>query len=193
MTLAAEEIRIAANGQLFVAPVGTALPTKISDPLDAAFVGLGYANEDGATINPERTIEQIRAWQSRQPLRTTVTEESISIALTMIQWNENTLPMFFGGGTVTEDAGPPKTYVYAPPAPGEILENAVALEWNDGANKYRLVAERGQGTDTGEITLTGTSEAPLPLTLELLAPLSGGALAGLPFNIQTDDPNFGTA
>ena len=84
MSQHAAEVRIAGNGGLHVAPVGSTLPTDIATALDAAFVDLGYADEDGATISPSRTVEKIKAWQSRQSLRTSVTEEEITVALNLM-------------------------------------------------------------------------------------------------------------
>lgn len=37
------------SGYIWVAPLGTALPTNATSELDAAFVGLGYLSEDGLT------------------------------------------------------------------------------------------------------------------------------------------------
>lgn len=37
------------SGYIWVAPMGTAIPTSATTELDAAFVGLGYLSEDGLT------------------------------------------------------------------------------------------------------------------------------------------------
>ena len=37
------------SGYIWVAPLGTAIPTDATTELDAAFVGLGYLSEDGLT------------------------------------------------------------------------------------------------------------------------------------------------
>jgi hypothetical protein len=188
MSQNAAEVRIAGNGGLYVAPVGTALPTDPTEALNAAFIELGYSSEDGVTMTPARTIEKIKAWQSRQPVRTSVTEESITISTSLMQWNESTIAMFFGGGSVATDAGPPVTYTYTPPAAGEIDERALVLEWIDGEYTYRLVSERAAASELGEVQLTSTAAAMLPITLELLAPT--GDVLTTPFIIITDDPSF---
>ena len=37
------------SGYIWVAPLGTAIPTDATSELDTAFVGLGYLSEDGLT------------------------------------------------------------------------------------------------------------------------------------------------
>ena len=92
MTQNALEVRIAGNGGLFVAALGSTLPTDAESPLDAAFVDLGLATEEGVKITPDRTVEKIRAWQSRQPVRTAITAEDIALSMELMQWNPDTVP-----------------------------------------------------------------------------------------------------
>ena len=180
------EVRIAGNGGLYLAPIGTTLPTDPTTALDAAFVDLGYFSEDGVTITPERTIEKFRAWQSRKPVRQSITAEDMTIGGSLIQWNNDTIPVFFGGGTVVDNT----TYwTYTPPASGTIDERAMVLEWQDGAYTYRMAAARTVNGELGEITLTGTALGELPINVEVLEPAAGGD----PFVIITDDPAFDAA
>ena len=181
------EVRIAGNGGLFLAPLGSALPTSPTATLDAAFVDLGYFSEDGVTVSPERTIEKFRAWQSRKPVRQSITAEDITIGGSLLQWNNETIPVFFGGGTVTETTGPPDYWTYTPPASGTIDERAMVLEWQDGLYTYRLVAARTVNGELGEITLTGTALGELPINVEILEPSGGGDS----WELITDDPAFG--
>ena len=45
------------SGYIWVAPLGTTIPTDATTELDAAFVGLGYLSEDGLTepASPQAT------------------------------------------------------------------------------------------------------------------------------------------
>lgn len=49
-------------GSILHAPVGTAAPTDATSALDAAFVDLGYANEDGVDFGEDRTVTDVYAW-----------------------------------------------------------------------------------------------------------------------------------
>ena len=183
----AAEVRIAGNGGLYLAPLGSTLPTDAETALDAAFVDLGYFSEDGVTVSPERTIEKFRAWQSRKPVRQSVTADDITISGSLLQWNNDSIPVFFGGGTVVETTGPPAYWTYTPPSSGAIDERAMVLEWIDGSYTYRLVAARTVNGELGEITLTGTALGELPINVEILEPSGGGDS----FELITNDPAFG--
>jgi len=50
------------GGSMYVADVGTVLPTDATSELDKAFVSLGYISEDGVKNNNSMKTEQVKAW-----------------------------------------------------------------------------------------------------------------------------------
>lgn len=65
MTVGSEAIKVAkpvVGGGVFVAPLGTELPTDYDTPLDSAFKPLGYVSEDGVTRTEENESEDKIAW-----------------------------------------------------------------------------------------------------------------------------------
>lgn len=50
------------GGAVWIAPVGTSLPTSTSTSLAAAFKDLGYISEDGVTNTPSRETDAVTAW-----------------------------------------------------------------------------------------------------------------------------------
>lgn len=176
----ANELVVAGTGQVYVAPVGTALPTTPTASLNAAFVGLGYTSEDGVSISVEPEITDFPAWQSRQPVRRELTNQAISVSFSLLQWNETNVPLAFGGGTIS-GSGP---YRYDFPTGDDALdERAMVVDVQDGERHMRFVLPRGNVTDSVEAQFVRTEAAVLPITFSVLEPIGGGA----PGYFLTDD------
>lgn len=180
-----DSIVVAGNGSVFVAPVGTSLPVDVATALPAAWVDLGYINEDGATFNDSKTTEEIQVWQSFYAPRRVVTERSATVAFTLRQWDRLTVPLAFGGGEITTVAGPPAVYRYDPPDPEVIDERATVLEWLDGGSTYRIVLPRVMVSEGVETQLVRTAASDLPITLGIL-----GTAGVKPWSLLTSDPAF---
>jgi len=52
MALDATSVRVAPLGHVSVAPFGTALPTTVLSALNAAFVEVGYTDDNGVSVTP---------------------------------------------------------------------------------------------------------------------------------------------
>lgn len=167
----ADQIVVAANGGLNVAPEDTTLPDDLED-LGGTYVDLGYINEDGATITKGRTVEEVRSWQSATAVRKFVTEESLQIEAALQQWNAQSFITAFGGGEWTEpDTG---VFRYDPPAPEDaLIEQVVVLDWQDGEREWRLIVPKMTVEEDVETQLQRTTEQQLPTTLSAVADDSG--------------------
>jgi hypothetical protein len=192
MAIDSDELVVAADASVYVAPVGTTGPADITSDLDEDFVNLGYTSEDGIEMTPGVDINEVRAHQALYAIRRIVTGRSLDFGFTLLQWNGETMKLAFGGGTVTEEeapsAGPPATlglYKYVPPAPEDIDFRALVLAWQDGTKSYRLHVPKAMVTDTSSITLARSDAAGIPLTFSVVA--TDGAD---PFSILSNDPAF---
>ena len=105
--LAASEIRVAGTGAVYVAPVGTAVPSTVNDALNAAFRNLGYVSTDGVRVARTMDTEQVNAWQAIAPLRYLITGVQLTAAFDLQQFNKDTLPLYLGGGTIVNQGGCP--------------------------------------------------------------------------------------
>ena len=169
----ANELVVAGTGQVYVAPVGTTLPTATDDTLNAAFVGLGYTTEDGVTFTVAPEVNDYMAWQSRQPIRRELVNQTVSAAFSLLQWNEETVPLAFGGGAVTQ-VGSDYRYDF-PTADDALDERAMVIDVTDGDRNMRFVLPRGNVTDSVEAQFVRTEMAVLPITFGILEPIGGGA------------------
>jgi hypothetical protein len=175
------ETFVGATGQLYVAEVGTAFPTGFSVP-SSSWTGLGYTSEDGVAVSAGRDTEEFKAWQSPHPIRRVKTGESFSIGAALQQWNEDTVPLALGGGSIASVSG---GYEYTPPELDDLDERAMIADVVDGSRKIRILIPRGSVTDTVESSFTRGALAVLPVTFNALEPEDGGKLFKLRFSDST--------
>ena len=86
-----------ATGGIWRAPAGSTLPTDASTALDAAFVCLGYANDDGVT-NEFSTEDEVKAWGGDIVLSTKTDEFTFTLIESI---NPDVLGAVYGGSNVT--------------------------------------------------------------------------------------------
>lgn len=186
MTNNADQITVGANGSVHVAPVGTTAPADIDAALDAAFVELGYVNEDGVTFLDGKTVEPINVWQSFYAPRRIMTGKEASATFALVQWNRDNFGLAFGGGEVTEDGA--GKYRFTPPEPGPIDEREMVIEWQDGDKDYRLIIPRGMVTDNVETQLVKSAAGELPIVFGV-----NGEDGVAAWYLLTNDPAFAPA
>lgn len=165
----AEQIKVAANGGLYIARFDAepTLPTDVDTALDPLFSELGYASDDGVTFNKSEEVEDVTVWQSKSAVEQIVTSRNFSAASQLAQWNRETVSLAFGGGEWSE----PETgvYRYDPPSDYDPLTKwVVVIETVVGERIDRWVIERL--TVTGDIEAQAVKNAPmlLPVTLSAL-------------------------
>lgn len=187
MAVDASQIVVGANGSVAVAPTGTAAPATATAALSAGFVELGYTNENGVTFRDAKTTQAIPAWQSFYPVRRIVTARDASVAFGLLQWNADTVPLAFGGGTVTEPdpTGAPGQYRYEPPAEGTRDERMLVVSWTDDNKDYRLIIPAGEVSDAVETNVVRTDNSDLPINFAV-----NGTDGSSAWYLLTDDPAF---
>ncbi len=186
MSANSDQVVVGAAGRVYVAPVGTTLPTSPTSLLDASFADLGYVSEDGVTLSFALTTEDVTAWQTAFPIRRIGTGFEGSAAFTLLQFNSDTVSVAFGGGTVTEPT--PGVYKYTPPAASDVAEYSAVIEWSDGSRDYRWVINRCTVSDGVETNLVRNAAAQLPITLAVL-----GDDGVDPWYLVTNDPALAPA
>ena len=137
------------TGAIYVAPVGTTLPTDASTPLDVAFKSLGYISEDGLANDMAREYEPIKEWGGN-----TVTDVQTSsddkFKYKMIEaLNEQVLKEVFGDDNVTVSGGEIAIKKNAK----ELGEHSYVVEMVlIGDRLKRIVIPRGKITSIEEVT-----------------------------------------
>ena len=181
--LEANDLVVAANGQVFVGPTTATLPTDETSTLDSEFIGLGYLTDAGVTVSPSMSVESVQPWQSFYSIREIVTARELTVGMELLQFNADTTVLAFGGGTVTEES--PGSFKMVPPSPEFVDKRSVVIDWQDGDKDYRLVVPTAMVSEGGEFTLSRTAPATLAVTLKAL-----GVANEDPFVLYTNDPGF---
>jgi hypothetical protein len=169
MALTASEVVVAGTGHIYVAPVGTTAPATPVAAWGTGWVECGYTSDDGVSLTPGSDANDINVWQDPYPVRRIINSRSFEIGVTLAQWNQTTVVLAFGGGSITTTTGPPASYKYDFPTAGGFDERAMGVEWTDGSTVYRLIVPRGAVTDLGDVNLSRGDNAGLEITYSAFA------------------------
>lgn len=180
----AQSVIVAGTGAVYVAPEGTALPVDLA-ALAAPFVDIGYVSEDGAQFTFDRTQEEVNAWQSSTPVRVLVTNEPISIAFELLQFDQETIALAFRGGDFSTPVAPAPV-IYTPPAPGSSDVRTLVVDAIDGDYTFRFAFPRTSLGEAVDFALVRSDAVRLPLTFNVLA-------ADESWQIASDHPSFAAA
>ncbi|WP_328915511.1 MULTISPECIES: phage tail tube protein [unclassified Streptomyces] len=167
------EIRIAGSGRILVAEAGSSAPTDFSTDWDSTiWTDLGFTSSDGVTFSKKDKLDPVDTWQAVSPVRFIYSDRDLSLKFALLQFNEDTFPLFMGGGDVTpvDVTTNPGVYTYSLGDGPQKDERALGLEFNDGTDvTYRFVIPRGQVTASDDIKLARKAAAQLGITFTALS------------------------
>ena len=151
------------GGAVFVAPLGTTLPTTATEQLNAAFKNVGYISEDGVTNSNAPSTENTKAWGGDIVLNT-LTEKADTYGFSMLEvMNIDAIKTVYGASNVTGD-----------------LENGMTIHANSktvpecsfvidmiykGNVRKRIVIPDATAVLSGDITYADGSAVAFPVTL----------------------------
>jgi hypothetical protein len=161
------QIRVAGQGHLYVAPVGTAGPTDCTTAwttVNAAWQDLGFTDDSGVVLGKKDSWDEIDLWQTTVPGRYVPKSRALTAKFMLLQLNAVTLPLWAGGSAVTTNGT--NGYLYSISETLQSYERTLGIEWtdNNGAITTRIIIPRGQVTDTDDVNLTRTKAAGLGMT-----------------------------
>lgn len=137
-------------GAIFVAPIGTTLPTDSSTTLDSSFKNLGYVSEDGVKNNNSASNEQKKAWGGDTVLDTQ-TDKPDTFSFTLIEaLNAEVMKYIYGSVNVS---GSLAAGIAISANATEAAECSLVIEMilrNNVAK--RIVIPRSKLTEVGEIS-----------------------------------------
>lgn len=137
------------NGAIFVAPVGSTLPTDASAELDAAFKNLGFVTDDGVTIGTSRSVESKKAWGGAT-IATIQKEVEDTAKFTLAEvLNPEVLKIVCGETNVTTDTSGVKAVTKA----DELEAHAWVIDTIQNERAVRYVYPNAKVSDMGDVSL----------------------------------------
>ena len=179
---------VGANGDIYVAALGTPIPAAWDD-LDAdPWRKVGLISEDGLGFEPSSDIESIKAWQTLYDVRRLKTSIEATLTFAIMEWNPDNIIFAFGGGSwTTTGTDPDIMHTYTPPTPDEQAVWAVAAKVLDGPLKLGLYFPQVVVDELEEVSFKRDEAALLSATTGILGS------AELPaWQMFSDDARFAT-
>ena len=158
------------NGALYVAPIGTSLPTDATTALDGAFECLGYISDDGVTNGIDVDNTEIKAWGG-DTVYAGSNGKTVTWQTTLIEvLNVDVLKTVYGSGNVT---GTLATGISVQLTNDEPEEVSVAIEMVIRGNLKRVVLPKAKVTDLGDVTYADDSVVGYDTTFTCMPDSSG--------------------
>ena len=138
------------NGAIFVAPVGSTLPTDASTVLDAAFKNLGFISDDGVTLGTSRSVESKKGWGG-VTIATIQKEVEDTAKFTLVEvLNPEVLKVVCGPDNVTTDG---TNGIKAVTKADELGAHAWVIDTIQNGRAVRYVYPNAKISDMGEVSL----------------------------------------
>ncbi|MFC6021509.1 hypothetical protein ACFP2T_35740 [Plantactinospora solaniradicis] len=161
------EVRLAPDGRVLVAPVGTAEPVSVAATFDPAWAELGWVTEDGVTVTPSVDTNDVNMWQSITPVKRPLTGMGLEVSVPLGSFNRSTLGLYFLNSEWTTVGSNGRLEMPNAPVSQEV---ALAVEWEDDEGDLnRLIFPRATMTDRDALNLVRADAITLGLTFSTLA------------------------
>lgn len=159
------EIQVAPFGDVYLAPVGTAVPANPVETLNVAWKKMGYVSEDGVKLTPSVDVEKKKAWQALFPVKTLITGANVQIKFKLLQTNEQSLETYFFFADDVNSSGYGSMAVSSNIAD---QNRALLIEFqNEAAKQTRIIFPSVLLSDREELSLQRTEILGYGLTFEV--------------------------
>ena len=159
------------TGAIFIAPVGTTLPTDSTAALNSAFVELGYASDAGVVNSESRETETIKAWGGDTVLKPFTGKED-TFKFTLIEaLNVNALKLVYGDSNVTGDL---TNGISIKSAAEDLDYHSFVIEMVLNGAVKRIVIPSAKVTEVGDITYADGEAIGYDTTLSAVPDAAGG-------------------
>jgi hypothetical protein len=151
---------------LYVAPVGSTPPADTSSAWADPWAILGYISDDGPTVGSSTTTQDIKPWQSRSPIRTVITERTMTVKFILWQLNPQTLAMYFDTDVPTAAAD--GSFATSVRTDTDQHLYMIGVDTADGGRAMRVIFHRASLSDAADMQIQSGAAVPLEVTLTAL-------------------------
>lgn len=153
---------------IYLAPVGTPLPTSIDGALNPAFEDVGWLHSDGITETPTGSKSEIRGHQGSRVVRTRIETPGTTISFHALESKAQTKELRYDEKAVSVTGGVRKTTR----GPGQKVSARAAVidvyDSDDVTVKERWVFPRVEITPDGERVFAGSDIAGFPFVADVI-------------------------
>ena len=154
------------GGAIFVAPLGTAIPTDATTALNEAFENLGFASDAGVVKSASISAESVNAWGGTEVLNSQ-TAYSETYAFTLIESQRiEALKVAYGEANVTGTLETGITVNHNAAARKGFVCVIEILRSNDSIQ--RIVIPNGKVKELGDVSFVDGSPIPYSVTIAAL-------------------------
>lgn len=166
MALNSNSTLVVKTGRFYFAPVGTVAPSDLGE-IPSAWKEVGHTSVDDilswATEGGEKTV--LASLQSSS-LRSTTSARTESFSVSLLQWDKETLPFYFGSNMKLISGSSIFHGVASNPTP---VKRALLIVLEDGQNKFAIYAPSAEIARGDDLSIDSTEDlAALPITISLL-------------------------
>lgn len=159
------------TGAIFMAPIGTTLPTDSTTALASGFVELGYASDAGVVNSESRETETIKAWGGDTVLKPFTGKED-TFKFTLIEaLNIGALKLVYGESNVS---GALSTGITIKSAAEDLESHSFVIEMVLNGAIKRIVIPSAKVTEVGDITYADGEAIGYDTTLSCVPDSNGG-------------------
>jgi hypothetical protein len=156
-------VRVGVTGVVYVAPLGTTLPTSATTTPAGGFTDVGYISDAGVTQSIAEDITDIQAWQLGTVVRRVQTSHSLTFQFEFLETNATTLAQYYGTyasgvASVTGVAGARQSWI---------------IHVDDGTSDIRVVIPEAEISERGDTSYVNGEAVRYPVTLSAYPDDSG--------------------
>ncbi|MFF4529233.1 hypothetical protein ACFY1P_08160 [Streptomyces sp. NPDC001407] len=128
---------------------------------------MGWVTADGVELTPSIKTSEVEAWQSATPIIYSVESAALQVKATLMEVNPTVTQTYFGTDWVEID-GLEGVYGLDIKSNPDLSEIVMAIEWEDGKDRNRLIIPHAIVSDRDSIKLTRKDNQEFGLTIDAL-------------------------